>query len=190
MKRTFAKLLSLFVVLTLVIAMLPAVFAAGEAVSAGKTTLAVGEDTTISVTDASGAPVPNVKLSSSPADIVEISNMDVTAKKVGTAVITATVTEGETTRTLGSVTITVQSAVNAITPASSAVEIDADGESKTFSLSVTLTGAASGDRTEIVEGLSDGDVVAVGLTAASAAPAAAVERSPFMPSGPGGNKKK
>lgn len=145
MKRTFAKLLSLFVVLTLVIAMLPAVFAAGEAVSAGKTTLAVGEDTTISVTDASGAPVPNVKLSSSPADIVEISNMDVTAKKVGTAVITATVTEGETTRTLGSVTITVQSAVNAITPASSAVEIDADGESKTFSLSVTLTGVASGD---------------------------------------------
>ena len=145
MKRTFAKLLSLFVVLTLVIAMLPAVFAAGEAVSAGKTTLAVGEDTTISVTDASGAPVPNVKLSSSPADIVEISNMDVTAKKVGTAVITATVTEGETTRTLGSVTITVQSAVNAITPASSAVEIDADGESKTFSLSVALTGAASGD---------------------------------------------
>ena len=145
MKRTFAKLLSLFVVLTLVIAMVPAVFAAGEAVSAGKTTLAVGEDTTISVTDASGAPVPNVKLSSSPADIVEISNMDVTAKKVGTAVITATMTEGETTRTLGSVTITVQSAVNAITPASSAVEIDADGESKTFSLSVTLTGAASGD---------------------------------------------
>lgn len=147
MKRTFAKLLSLFVVLTLVIAMVPAVFAAGEAVSAGKTTLAVGKDTTISVTDASGAPVPNVKLSSSPADIVDISGMSVTAKKVGTAVITATVTdEGETTpRTLGSVTITVQSAVNAITPASSAVEIDADGESKTFSLSVTLTGAASGD---------------------------------------------
>ena len=84
-------------------------------------------------------------LTSSPADIVEISNMDVTAKKVGTAVITATVTEGETTRTLGSVTITVESGVSAITPASSAVEIDADGESKTFSLSVTLTGAASGD---------------------------------------------
>lgn len=143
MKRTFAKLLSLFVVLTLVIAMVPAVFAAGEAVSAGKTTLAVGEDTTISVTDASGAPVPNVKLSSSPADIVEISNMDVTAKKVGTAVITATVTEGETTRTLGSVTITVQSGVSAITVDTS-VEIDVDS-SATASLSVTLTGAASGD---------------------------------------------
>ena len=145
MKRTFAKLLSLFVVLTLVIAMVPAVLAASETVSAAETTLKVGDKTTISVTDASGALVPNVKLSSSPADIVEISNMDVTAKKVGTAVITATVTEGETTRTLGSVTITVESGVSAITPASSAVEIDADGESKTFSLSVTLTGAASGD---------------------------------------------
>ena len=143
MKRTFTRLLSLFVVLTLVIAMVPAVFAAGEAVSAGKTTLAVGKDTTISVTDASGAPVPNVKLSSSPADIVEISNMDVTAKKVGTAVITATVTEGETTRTLGSVTITVQSGVSAITVDTS-VEIDVDS-SATASLSVTLTGAASGD---------------------------------------------
>ncbi len=145
MKRTFAKLLSLFVVLTLVIAMVPAVFAAGEAVSAGKTTLAVGEDTTISVTDASGAPVPNVKLSSSPADIVEISGMSVTAKKVGTAVITATVTdEGETTpRTLGSVTITVQSGVSAIA-ADTSVEIDVDSLA-TASLSVKLTGAASGD---------------------------------------------
>lgn len=146
MKRTFAKLLSLFVVLTLVIAMVPAVFAAGETVSAAETTLKVGDKTTISVTDASGALVPNVKLSSSPADIVEISNMDVTAKKVGTAVITATVTdEGETTpRTLGSVTITVQSGVSAITPANETIEIDADN-AKTASLSVTLTGAASGD---------------------------------------------
>ncbi len=145
MKRTFAKLLSLFVVLTLVIAMVPAVFAAGETVSAAKTTLKVGENTTISVTDASGAPVPNVKLSSSPADIVEISGMSVTAKKVGTAVITATVTdEGETTpRTLGSVTITVQSGVSAIT-ADTSVEIDVDSLA-TASLSVTLTGAAAGD---------------------------------------------
>ena len=144
MKRTFAKLLSLFVVLTLVIAMVPAVFAAGETVSAAETTLKVGDKTTISVTDASGALVPNVKLSSSPADIVEISNMDVTAKKVGTAVITATVTEGETTRTLGSVTITVQSGVSAITPANETIEIDADNE-KTASLSVTLKDAANGD---------------------------------------------
>ena len=144
MKRTFTRLLSLFVVLTLVIAMVPAVFAAGETVSAAETTLKVGDKTTISVTDASGALVPNVKLSSSPADIVEISNMDVTAKKVGTAVITATVTEGETTRTLGSVTITVESGVSAITPDTSSIEIDAD-KAKTASLSVTLTGAASGD---------------------------------------------
>lgn len=147
MKRTFAKLLSLFVVLTLVIAMVPAVFAAGETVSAAKTTLKVGENTTISATDSDNNSIEGVSFTSDHPEIVSVENTTLTAKKVGTAVITATVTdEGETTpRTLGSVTITVQSAVNAITPASSAVEIDADGESKTFSLSVTLTGAASGD---------------------------------------------
>ena len=103
MKRTFAKLLSLFVVLTLVIAMLPAVFAVDGTVSAGKTLLNVKEETTISVKNADGADVSNVKLTSSPADIVSIIGMTITAQKVGTAVITATVTdEGETTpRTLG-----------------------------------------------------------------------------------------
>lgn len=145
MKRTFAKLLSLFVVLTLVIAMLPAVFAAGETVSAAKTTLKVGENTTISATDSDNNNIEGVSFTSDHSEIVSVENTTLTAKKVGTAVITATVTEGETTRTLGSVTITVESGVSAITPASSAVEIDADGESKTFSLSVTLTGAASGD---------------------------------------------
>lgn len=145
MKRTFAKLLSLFVVLTLVIAMLPAVFAVDGTVSAGKTLLNVKEETTISVKNADGADVSNVMLTSSPADIVSISGMTITAQKVGSATITATVTEDGETQTLGSVTITVQSGVSAITPASSAVEIDADGESKTASLSVTLTGAASGD---------------------------------------------
>ena len=146
MKRTFAKLLSLFVVLTLVIAMVPAVFAVDGTVSAGKTLLNVKEETTISVKNADGADVSNVKLTSSPADIVSIIGMTITAQKVGTAVITATVTdEGETTpRTLGSVTITVQSGVSAITPANETIEIDADNE-KTASLSVTLTGAASGD---------------------------------------------
>ena len=53
------------------------------------------------------------------------------------------------------------------------------------------TGAVSGDMTEIVEGLSDGDTVAVDLAAVSAGEkAAAAERSPFMPTPPGGNKKK
>lgn len=145
MKRTFAKLLSLFVVLTLVIAMVPAVFAVDGTVSAGKTLLNVKEETTISVKNADGADVSNVKLTSSPADIVSIIGMTITAQKVGTAVITATVTdEGETTpRTLGSVTITVQSGVSAIA-ADTSIEIDADSE-KTVSLSVKLTGAASGD---------------------------------------------
>lgn len=148
MKRTFAKLLSLFVVLTLVIAMVPAVFAVDGIVSvtAENTTLKVNKSTTVSVKDANGADVSNVMLTSSPADIVSISGMTITAQKVGTAVITATVTdEGETTpRTLGSVTITVQSGVSAITPDTSSIEIDADN-AKPASLSVTLTGAASGD---------------------------------------------
>lgn len=146
MKRTFAKLLSLFVVLTLVIAMVPAVFAAGEKVSAGKNTLSVNESTTVSVTDANGTAVPNVTLSSDHDDIVSvIDSSTIKALKVGSATITATVTaEDKTVQTLGSVQITVQSGVSAITPDTSSIEIDADN-AKTASLSVTLTGAASGD---------------------------------------------
>ena len=145
MKRTFAKLLSLFVVLTLVIAMVPAVFAVDGIVSvtAENTTLKVNKSTTVSVKDANGADVSNVMLTSSPADIVSISGMTITAQKVGSATITATVTEGGETQTLGSVTITVQSGVSAIT-ADTSVEIDVDSLA-TASLSVTLTGAASGD---------------------------------------------
>ena len=49
---------------------------------------------------------------------------------------------------------------------------------------------ASGDRTAVLEGLTDGEEVAVGLTAAQK-PAAtgAAERSPFMPTPPGGGNK-
>ena len=144
MKRTFAKLLSLFVVLTLVIAMVPAVFAVDGTVSAGKTLLNVKEETTISVKNADGADVSNVKLTSVPDDIVSINGMTVKAQKVGSATITATVTEDGETQTLGSVQITVQSGVSAITPDTSSIEIDADN-AKTASLSVKLTGAASGD---------------------------------------------
>ena len=146
MKRTFAKLLSLFVVLTLVIAMVPAVFAVDGTVSvtAGNTTLKVNKSTTVSVKDANGADVSNVMLTSSPADIVSISGMTITAQKVGSATITATVTEDGETKTLGSVQITVKLGVTAIAADTSSIEIDADN-AKTASLSVTLTGAASGD---------------------------------------------
>lgn len=146
MKRTFAKLLSLFVVLTLVIAMLPAVFAVDGIVSvtAENTTLKVNKSTTVSVKDANGADVSNVMLTSSPADIVSISGMTITAQKVGSATITAMVTEDGKTQTLGSVQITVELGVTAITADPSSIEIDADN-AKTASLSVKLTGAASGD---------------------------------------------
>ena len=145
MKRTFAKLLSLFVVLTLVIAMVPAVFAVGEKVSAGKNTLSVNESTTVSVTDANGTAVPNVTLSSDHDDIVSVINSStIKALKVGSATITAMVTEDGETKTLGSVQITVELGVTAITADPSSIEIDADN-AKTASLSVTLTGAAAGD---------------------------------------------
>lgn len=147
MKRTFAKLLSLFVVLTLVIAMVPAVFAVDGTVSvtAGNTTLKVGNTTTVSVTDADGNAVTGVTLTSDHTDIVSvIDSSTIKALKVGSATITATVTEDGKTQTLGSVQITVELGVTAITPANETIEIDADNE-KTASLSVTLTGAAAGD---------------------------------------------
>ena len=147
MKRTFAKLLSLFVVLTLVIAMVPAVFAVDGTVSvtAGNTTLKVGNTTTVSVTDADGNAVTGVTLTSDHTDIVSvIDSSTIKALKVGSATITAMVTEDGKTQTLGSVQITVELGVTAITPANETIEIDADN-AKTASLSVTLTGAAAGD---------------------------------------------
>lgn len=147
MKRTFAKLLSLFVVLTLVIAMVPAVFAVDGTVSvtAGNTTLKVGNTTTVSVTDADGNTVTGVTLTSDHTDIVSvIDSSTIKALKVGSATITAMVTEDGKTQTLGSVQITVELGVTAITADPSSIEIDADN-AKTASLSVTLTGAASGD---------------------------------------------
>ena len=147
MKRTFAKLLSLFVVLTLVIAMVPAVFAVDGTVSvtAGNTTLKVGDTTTVSVTDADGNAVTGVTLTSDHTDIVSvIDSSTIKALKVGSATITAMVTEDGKTQTLGSVQITVELGVTAITADPSSIEIDADN-AKTASLSVTLTGAAAGD---------------------------------------------
>lgn len=147
MKRTFAKLLSLFVVLTLVIAMVPAVFAVDGTVSvtAGNTTLKVGNTTTVSVTDADGNAVTGVTLTSDHTDIVSvIDSSTIKALKVGSATITAMVTEDGKTQTLGSVQITVELGVTAITADPSSIEIDADSLA-TASLSVKLTGAASGD---------------------------------------------
>lgn len=147
MKRTFAKLLSLFVVLTLVIAMVPAVFAVDGTVSvtAGNTTLKVGDTTTVSVTDADGNAVTGVTLTSDHTDIVSvIDSSTIKALKVGSATITAMVTEDGKPQTLGSVQITVELGVTAITADPSSIEIDADN-AKTASLSVTLTGAAAGD---------------------------------------------
>lgn len=61
---------------------------------------------------------------------------------------------------------------------------------QTLTPRLVTAGAASGDHTEIIEGLADGDVVAVEIAAASAAAPASIERSPFMPTPPEGNNKK
>ena len=61
---------------------------------------------------------------------------------------------------------------------------------QTLSPRQVSAGATSGDRTVILEGLSDGDVVAVDMAAAAAAAPAAAERSPFMPGPPESNNKK
>ena len=61
---------------------------------------------------------------------------------------------------------------------------------QTLSPRQVSAGATSGDRTEILEGLSDGDVVAVDMAAAVTAAPAAAERSPFMPGPPESNNKK
>ena len=63
-------------------------------------------------------------------------------------------------------------------------------QGQTLSPRQVTAGATSGDRTEILEGLSDGDVVAVDMAAAAAAAPAAAERSPFMPGPPESNNKK
>lgn len=51
-------------------------------------------------------------------------------------------------------------------------------------------GSTSGSFTEVTEGLAEGEEIVVDLEAASAAPVATTEKSPFMPGPPGSDKKK
>lgn len=51
-------------------------------------------------------------------------------------------------------------------------------------------GAASGDMTEVTEGLTGNEEIVTGLTTAQPKATAAIEKSPFMPSRPGENNKK
>ena len=64
-------------------------------------------------------------------------------------------------------------------------------EGTTLRPSRVCAGAASGDMTEITEGLTGGEEIVTGLvTAKPRQEAAAIERSPFMPGPPGSNNKK
>lgn len=61
---------------------------------------------------------------------------------------------------------------------------------KKLTPALVTTGASSGDMTEITEGLSDNETVAVSVTTTSVAQqASSTERSPFMPSRPSSKKK-
>lgn len=51
-------------------------------------------------------------------------------------------------------------------------------------------GSTSGSFIEVTEGLAEGEEIVVDLEAASAAPVATAEKSPFMPGPPGSDKKK
>lgn len=56
---------------------------------------------------------------------------------------------------------------------------------------VITVGSTSGNMIEVTDGLAEGEEIAVDLTSDAPAPiAGATEQSPFMPSRPGGNKKK
>lgn len=64
-------------------------------------------------------------------------------------------------------------------------------ENNRLSAKYVTTGSTSGDMTEIVDGLEDSDVVAVGVEVIAAKEkAASAERSPFMPTPPGNKKDK
>ena len=52
------------------------------------------------------------------------------------------------------------------------------------------SGVASGDKIEITDGLKDGEEVVTGIEVVEKIKLPAMERSPFMPAGPGGNNDK
>ena len=84
--------------------------------------------------------------------------------------------------------ITFQAAVETTMPGKRQVWIKSGNE---LQPRWVTTGAASGDKTEIVEGLSDGEVIAVDMVLQGGKPTAPQgERSPFMPSPPDKDKKK
>ena len=84
--------------------------------------------------------------------------------------------------------ITVKEAVETTMPGKRQVWVKSGNE---LQPKWVTTGATSGDKTEIIDGLTDGEQVAVEMVLRSAKPTAPQgERSPFMPSPPDKDKKK
>ena len=142
MKRTYARLWSLLLVLAMLAAMIPAVLAANVGVTVDQTMLTVGQTTTAHVMNADHTEASGTIVYTSSSDAVSISGAVLTAEHVGTAEITATL-DGNAVP--GSVTVTVTSAVSAIAISPEAILIDADTYTAPVVVTANLTGASTGD---------------------------------------------
>ena len=142
MKRTYARLWSLLLVLAMLAAMIPAVLAANVGVTVDQMMLTVGQTTTAHVMNADHTEASGTIVYTSSSDAVSISGAVLTAEHVGTAEITATL-DGNAVP--GSVTVTVTSAVSAIAISPEAILIDADTYTAPVVVTANLTGASTGD---------------------------------------------
>ena len=165
MKRTIRRSISLLLVLVLLLAALPAALAAGETLQVENRTLHVDETTTAHVKGSDGNDVEAVFISSDPT-VISVSGSTLTARKVGTADITATLNDEDKTPVAGSVTVTVASSVTGIQVAPT-LSIDADTfTADSAKITATVSGAGAGDTLYAVS--SDPAVAALSASSADA----------------------
>ena len=144
MKRTIKRSISLLLVLVLLLAALPAALAAGETLQVENRTLHVGESTTAHVKGSDGNDVDAV-FTSSDTSVISVNGNQLTALKVGSADITATLNDEDKTPVTGSVTVTVASSVTGIQVAPT-LSIDADTfTADSTKITATVSGADAGD---------------------------------------------
>lgn len=165
MKRTIKRSISLLLVLVLLLAALPAALAAGEKLQVENLTLHVGESTTAHVKGSDGNDVDAV-FTSSDTSVISVNGNQLTALKVGTADITATLTDEDKTPVTGSVTVTVASNVTGI-QVNPTLSIDADTfTADSAKITATVSGAGAGDTLYAVS--SDPAVAALSASSADA----------------------
>lgn len=175
MKRTIKRSISLLLVLVLLLAALPAALAAGETLQVENRTLHVGESTLAHVKGSDGADVGAVFTSSDPT-VISVSGNQLTARKIGTAEITATLNDEDKTPVAGSVTVTVASSVTGIQTAPTR-SIDADTfTADDVTITAAVTGAGAGDTLQAVS--SAPEVAAVSASADASSGTATLTLTP------------